>query len=85
MCPINGSNCGGRPGLHHHHATGEAEHVMAIDTYDGHRMAMAYSLGACAELPVNIKGRHVHSRSWDLPQQLRRAKHLHQELDQNAI
>lgn len=63
----------------------EKLNVMAIDTFDGHRMAMAYSLGACAELPVNIKGRHVHSRSWDLPQQLRRAKHLHQELDQNAI
>lgn len=29
--------------------------VAAIDTYDDHRMAMAFSLAACAEVPVTIK------------------------------
>ncbi|XP_042503354.1 3-phosphoshikimate 1-carboxyvinyltransferase 2-like [Macadamia integrifolia] len=29
--------------------------VTAIDTYDDHRMAMAFSLAACADVPVTIK------------------------------
>jgi hypothetical protein len=29
--------------------------VTAIDTYDDHRMAMAFSLAACAEVPVTIR------------------------------
>lgn len=29
--------------------------VAAIDTYDDHRMAMAFSLAACADVPVTIK------------------------------
>ncbi|XP_077235517.1 RNA 3'-terminal phosphate cyclase/enolpyruvate transferase, alpha/beta [Tasmannia lanceolata] len=33
----------------------EKLNVMAIDTYDDHRMAMAFSLAACAGVPVTIK------------------------------
>ncbi|XP_031269753.1 3-phosphoshikimate 1-carboxyvinyltransferase 2 [Pistacia vera] len=33
----------------------EKLNVTAIDTYDDHRMAMAFSLAACAEVPVTIK------------------------------
>jgi len=29
--------------------------VTAIDTYDDHRMAMAFSLAACGDVPVTIK------------------------------
>ncbi|OWM80191.1 hypothetical protein CDL15_Pgr019355 [Punica granatum] len=33
----------------------ERLNVAAIDTYDDHRMAMTFSLAACAEVPVTIK------------------------------
>ncbi|CAL5045541.1 unnamed protein product [Urochloa decumbens] len=33
----------------------EKLNVTAIDTYDDHRMAMAFSLAACAEVPVTIR------------------------------
>uniref|UniRef100_A0A5B7BT38 3-phosphoshikimate 1-carboxyvinyltransferase n=1 Tax=Davidia involucrata TaxID=16924 RepID=A0A5B7BT38_DAVIN len=33
----------------------EKLNVTAIDTYDDHRMAMAFSLAACANVPVTIK------------------------------
>nr|AAL27697.1 5-enolpyruvylshikimate-3-phosphate synthase [Dicliptera chinensis] len=33
----------------------EKLNVTAIDTYDDHRMAMAFSLAACADVPVTIK------------------------------
>ncbi|KAI3681594.1 hypothetical protein L6452_36394 [Arctium lappa] len=33
----------------------EKLNVVAIDTYDDHRMAMAFSLAACADVPVTIK------------------------------
>ena len=33
----------------------EKLNITAIDTYDDHRMAMAFSLAACAEVPVTIK------------------------------
>ncbi|KAJ0797710.1 putative 3-phosphoshikimate 1-carboxyvinyltransferase [Helianthus annuus] len=33
----------------------ERLNVTAIDTYDDHRMAMAFSLAACADVPVTIK------------------------------
>ncbi|XP_044428227.1 3-phosphoshikimate 1-carboxyvinyltransferase 2 [Triticum aestivum] len=33
----------------------EKLNVMAIDTYDDHRMAMAFSLAACTEVPVTIR------------------------------
>ncbi|KAH1130024.1 hypothetical protein J1N35_001402 [Gossypium stocksii] len=33
----------------------EKLNVTAIDTYDDHRMAMAFSLAACGEVPVTIK------------------------------
>lgn len=33
----------------------EKLNVAAIDTYDDHRMAMAFSLAACADVPVTIK------------------------------
>ncbi|GAB2296131.1 3-phosphoshikimate 1-carboxyvinyltransferase 2 [Dionaea muscipula] len=33
----------------------EKLNVISIDTYDGHRMAMAFSLAACADVPVTIK------------------------------
>lgn len=33
----------------------EKLNVAAIDTYDDHRMAMAFSLAACAEVPVTIR------------------------------
>uniref|UniRef100_A0A7N0T5G2 3-phosphoshikimate 1-carboxyvinyltransferase n=1 Tax=Kalanchoe fedtschenkoi TaxID=63787 RepID=A0A7N0T5G2_KALFE len=33
----------------------EKLNATAIDTYDDHRMAMAFSLAACAEVPVTIK------------------------------
>ncbi|GAB2294702.1 3-phosphoshikimate 1-carboxyvinyltransferase 2 [Dionaea muscipula] len=33
----------------------EKLHVIAIDTYDGHKMVMAFSLAACADVPVTIK------------------------------
>ncbi|CAI9103682.1 OLC1v1002212C1 [Oldenlandia corymbosa var. corymbosa] len=33
----------------------EKLNVTSIDTYDDHRMAMAFSLAACAEVPVTIK------------------------------
>ena len=33
----------------------EKLNVTEIDTYDAHRMAMAFSLAACAEVPVTIK------------------------------
>ncbi|KAI7742057.1 hypothetical protein M8C21_030063 [Ambrosia artemisiifolia] len=33
----------------------ERLNVAAIDTYDDHRMAMAFSLAACADVPVTIK------------------------------
>ncbi|KAL4580930.1 hypothetical protein LXL04_017136 [Taraxacum kok-saghyz] len=33
----------------------EKLNVTAIDTYDDHRMAMALSLAACADVPVTIK------------------------------
>ncbi|GAB2266404.1 3-phosphoshikimate 1-carboxyvinyltransferase 2 [Dionaea muscipula] len=29
--------------------------VISIDTYDDHKMAMAFSLAACADVPVTIK------------------------------
>lgn len=32
----------------------EKLNVTAIDTYDDHRMAMAFSLAACADVPVTI-------------------------------
>uniref|UniRef100_M8BCT0 3-phosphoshikimate 1-carboxyvinyltransferase, chloroplastic n=1 Tax=Aegilops tauschii TaxID=37682 RepID=M8BCT0_AEGTA len=33
----------------------EKLNITAIDTYDDHRMAMAFSLAACAEVPVTIR------------------------------
>ena len=33
----------------------EKLNVTSIDTYDDHRMAMAFSLAACADVPVTIK------------------------------
>ena len=33
----------------------EKLNVTAIDTYDDHRMAMAFSLAACGDVPVTIK------------------------------
>lgn len=33
----------------------EKLNVTEIDTYDDHRMAMAFSLAACADVPVTIK------------------------------
>jgi len=33
----------------------EKLNITAIDTYDDHRMAMAISLAACAEVPVTIR------------------------------
>lgn len=33
----------------------EKLNVAAIDTYDDHRMAMAFSLAACADVPVTIR------------------------------
>lgn len=33
----------------------EKLNIAAIDTYDDHRMAMAFSLAACADVPVTIK------------------------------
>ena len=33
----------------------EKLNVTSIDTYDEHRMAMAFSLAACADVPVTIK------------------------------
>ncbi|KAK8944671.1 hypothetical protein KSP39_PZI007847 [Platanthera zijinensis] len=33
----------------------EKLNIVAIDTYDDHRMAMAFSLAACADVPVTIK------------------------------
>jgi len=33
----------------------EKLNMTAIDTYDDHRMAMAFSLAACAEVPVTIR------------------------------
>lgn len=33
----------------------EKLNVTAIDTYDDHRMAMAFSLAACQDVPVTIK------------------------------
>ncbi|KAL8114316.1 hypothetical protein AgCh_021242 [Apium graveolens] len=33
----------------------EKLNVTAIDTYDDHRMAMAFSIAACADVPVTIK------------------------------
>ena len=48
---------------------------MAIATYDNHQMAMAFSLAACTEVLVTIR-----DLPQDLPQLLRRAKHLCEEL-----
>ncbi|GAB2265785.1 3-phosphoshikimate 1-carboxyvinyltransferase 2 [Dionaea muscipula] len=33
----------------------EKLNVISIDTYDDHRMAMAFSLATCADVPVTIK------------------------------
>lgn len=33
----------------------EKLNITAIDTYDDHRMAMAFSLAACSDVPVTIK------------------------------
>ena len=59
----------------HHHAIEEDLNGTAIDTYDNHRMAMAFSLLACPEVLVTIR-----DLPQDLPQLLRHGKHLCVEL-----
>ena len=82
MCPIDGSHCGLRPGLNHHHVTtGEAER-------DTGRQLQRPSDGGLPPGPLRRgasphQGPQMHPQ--DLSKELRLAKHLHQELDQNAI